>query len=435
MQVLQMYRNLAINSGGLCLLALLLAPFSAHAQDLEAILKQGEARNVFPDAQAQSGGDVAATPEEQPVQVASVDNNKFTGYNFEELPWKPSIMFSESDLRRFYDTIRRYRSGDSNYIEPQTGDSLPTTPDGLEGVAPPVQEAQPTIAPSYFLNSFLVYEPENWTIWLNGNRVRRNTQVPDLEVLEINKDSVEFLWRSDQMDIISPNWRQNLIRIGEPEPANPATAATGVTPAPTAPFTGTGGEGIEIPAGTEPSAPEELVGPVAPADLTAPESLITTSIAPGEDDNFTLDLPAVYTQDQLTLDLSKLSAVLAEEKEALDIANQLAADEQRQRELLVDFSEEGILTNIWDYRSEDGRILVDSINSVVKFQIGINQTFVTHDMSIKEGYHAPVAMMADGTQPVTAEITSQSDLENVLFEYGSTPSPRVQTPPPPPTTF
>jgi len=55
----------------------------------------------------------------------------------------------------------------------------------------------------------------------------------------------------------------------------------------------------------------------------------------------------------------------------------------------------------WDYASEDGKIKLDSAAGVVRFKIGMNQTFSLYDMVIKEGIYMPV--VAGVPEPTTTE--------------------------------
>lgn len=52
----------------------------------------------------------------------------------------------------------------------------------------------------------------------------------------------------------------------------------------------------------------------------------------------------------------------------------------------------------WDYKSQDGKILVDSVNDIVKVDLGLHQTFVSSTMKVAEGFvPEPVPVAAEAT--------------------------------------
>lgn len=135
--------------------------------------------------------------------VRPLDPNKFNGENFEKLPYTDSMMFSEPELQRFYEAVKGNLSGAAD-----------------EQVA--VQVKLPKVAPTFYINSVLYEGPRNWTIWLNSRRIRVGATFPELEIRSVKNDLVEFVWKTDQLDYISPNWDQKIkavaVQPGEPIP-------------------------------------------------------------------------------------------------------------------------------------------------------------------------------------------------------------------------
>jgi hypothetical protein len=76
-----------------------------------------------------------------------------------------------------------------------------------------VEVKVPRIAPAFFLNSVLYNTSDNWTIWLNSRRIRADATFPELEISKVYRDSVEFIWETDQLDFISPDWEKKIIAI------------------------------------------------------------------------------------------------------------------------------------------------------------------------------------------------------------------------------
>jgi hypothetical protein len=63
----------------------------------------------------------------------------------------------------------------------------------------------------------------------------------------------------------------------------------------------------------------------------------------------------------------------------------------------------------WDYKSADGKILVDSISGAVKFTLEKNQSFSLYDMEIVEGYKASTPL-----QLTPAKSVEENKQENIL---------------------
>jgi hypothetical protein len=121
------------------------------------------------------------------------DPNQFNGSNFEVLKWRSSLMFPSEQLRQLYNAARGL------------------TDQSVGAVA--VEVKVPRVAPAFFLNSVLYNKPDNWTIWMNSRRIRAGAKFPELEIASVNQDSVEFIWETEQLDFISPEWEKKVIPL------------------------------------------------------------------------------------------------------------------------------------------------------------------------------------------------------------------------------
>lgn len=121
------------------------------------------------------------------------DPNVFNGTNFDKLNWRNSLMFPPEKLQVLYNVAKGL------------------TDQAVGAVF--VEVKVPRIAPAFFLNSVLYNKPDNWTIWLNSRRIRADATFPELEISKVHRDSVEFIWETDQLDFISPDWEKKIIAI------------------------------------------------------------------------------------------------------------------------------------------------------------------------------------------------------------------------------
>lgn len=116
------------------------------------------------------------------------DPNVFNGTNFDKLNWRNSMMFPPEKLQVLYNVAKGL------------------TDQSVGAVF--VEVKVPRVAPAFFLNSVLYNTADNWTIWLNSRRIRADATFPELEITKVYRDSVEFIWETDQLDFISPDWEK-----------------------------------------------------------------------------------------------------------------------------------------------------------------------------------------------------------------------------------
>lgn len=119
----------------------------------------------------------------------------FDGEDFSKLSFPQSLMFSEPELKRLYDAVKGI------------------APPGEQGGPVMVEVKTPKVAPAFYLNSVLYESPTNWTIWLNARRIRRGAKFPELEIAGVREDRVEFIWQTDSLDFISPDWDKKIVPI------------------------------------------------------------------------------------------------------------------------------------------------------------------------------------------------------------------------------
>ncbi len=145
------------------------------------------------------GDAIQSAPQAIPQQLQNVqeriatlrrDPNIFDGTNFEKLKWRNSLMFPQANLQALYNSAKGL------------------TDQSVGAVV--VEVKVPRTAPAFYLNSVLYNKPDNWTIWMNSRRIRSGAKFPELEISKVHADSVEFIWETDQLDFLSPNWEEKV---------------------------------------------------------------------------------------------------------------------------------------------------------------------------------------------------------------------------------
>lgn len=86
----------------------------------------------------------------------------------------------------------------------------------------PVAEIKPDVveipkeAPAFYLKSILYFGEDNWSIWLNKQKITsENANRGDIAIESVDADSVTFTWKKSSIDLILPNWRENFTEVGD----------------------------------------------------------------------------------------------------------------------------------------------------------------------------------------------------------------------------
>ncbi len=194
-------------------------------------------------------------------RVGDDNDETFTGYNFDKLPWQDSVMFNKTRVDQLYKTMSNYRQQPGQIDDQRTaelysvdaeGNLLDSTGNIIGYITPDMQvfdldnkligrvdesgiiydldgfqigldsrlqiadapaEELPQVAPAFYLNSVLFYEDANWTIWLNNRRIRHGRRLNTLNVVRVEEDFVDLLWEPKDLDFMSPGWREKVIPI------------------------------------------------------------------------------------------------------------------------------------------------------------------------------------------------------------------------------
>ena len=105
-----------------------------------------------------------------------------------------SIMFSEKDSVLILDAIQYF-----NKSSRKGASSAEST-----------QQAN-----GFYLNSILYLADNKWIVWLNNRKIGSDTKHPFISVEEVNPEYVKVKWTTNDLNAISPGWKNLLSYTGK----------------------------------------------------------------------------------------------------------------------------------------------------------------------------------------------------------------------------
>lgn len=129
--------------------------------------------------------------------------------------WKfGSIMYNDKNMEWLNKAVEAHKRG--IHISNLLPDIFP--PDGKLGIDLNTGEkinpriidvpdvAKPVSAPVFYLSSILYLEPDNWSVWINGQKVSFGEEHEEFEIVKVNESNVSLIWRDTMIDYIFPEW-------------------------------------------------------------------------------------------------------------------------------------------------------------------------------------------------------------------------------------
>jgi|GEM_PF-2668828 len=130
----------------------------------------------------------------KPTQAAATD---------QDLATIRSILFSQGDI----DAISGAQSAYEKQRSGATGLNEDDFLKKLESLSTKKIDQDPSsfTYPQFFLSSILYHSPDDWVIWINGEKITKSSKNNqyNLQVLEINKEKVTLEWKPERMDKIT----------------------------------------------------------------------------------------------------------------------------------------------------------------------------------------------------------------------------------------
>lgn len=79
------------------------------------------------------------------------------------------------------------------------------------------QESTPEVinVSDIYLKSILYFSPNNWTIWLNDQKISNAEEFETLQIIKVSREVIIFLWPNINLDNVFPDWRLHFYDIGD----------------------------------------------------------------------------------------------------------------------------------------------------------------------------------------------------------------------------
>lgn len=170
--------------------------------------------------------DVAAVPSSLPVAPAVAPEGWQYGsvmYKTKQMEWvKKAIEASEKNipiemaLPALFPSVGTVQKSDQGIEEEIPEEASAPAEDGTADQDEQSQVELPTEAPAFYLRSILYFSPDNWTIWLNNEKISSNSEyIGELSIIKVTGNEVVFLWKDTQLDSIYPGWDSKFTHLGD----------------------------------------------------------------------------------------------------------------------------------------------------------------------------------------------------------------------------
>ncbi len=196
----------------------LFIPFGVVAQqaDIDPLLST-DGNVVLPDDTIS-----LEIPAAQPEQDETVDGSiipsapagyqSFDGENFDTLNSDVlSLFYTREQIDFLYSQISRFKKSGGKVA------SLVNQAEQLVSGSTVSEESLEVNIVTYYLGLILYPSDKNWSLWLNGNKIRKeqNGSDPMLEVAEVGDKAAVFNYKVARLEIDSPFYRTKLKSVGE----------------------------------------------------------------------------------------------------------------------------------------------------------------------------------------------------------------------------
>lgn len=132
--------------------------------------------------------------------------NAFCYAKAEESTWSGSIMFSVTDNRRIHELLEE-NSIKKPIIEEENKEDQ-AIEKFMETVSVKNTDVKdlPKEAPTFYLNSILYIDKNDWTVWINGQNISNNSENDKPKIKEVTRNYAVLFWESKYFKYINPEW-------------------------------------------------------------------------------------------------------------------------------------------------------------------------------------------------------------------------------------
>ncbi len=174
----------------------------------------------LPQTQSTARNETTANSPSSPSQMANLPDESVSPQLSRNLllgEFGYSLMFSREDMNNLRQVLAVYEK--ENQKETQLANEIPTDDsDLLAELLRAAQEGneesasqEPEILPNFYLNSLIYEKPNQWTLWINRQRLSAGKPQNDklgITVKSVDNERVTIAWQPDNMVMAYQRWQQ-----------------------------------------------------------------------------------------------------------------------------------------------------------------------------------------------------------------------------------
>lgn len=117
-----------------------------------------------------------------------------------------SILFLPNQIMRMKDAISVFESESKDTKAPTF-----VIPDAPVEQLPPLEKkiVEPVTYPVFFLSSIVYNTPNDWSLWMGGEKITSRKNETEVSVLHVTRDSATFRWKPDYAEAIGQRKKEN----------------------------------------------------------------------------------------------------------------------------------------------------------------------------------------------------------------------------------
>lgn len=109
-----------------------------------------------------------------------------------------SIMYSDDEMEKLRTVLNAYELEGKVPEDPETAEKGDFLDELTQDVEPDVQAAEQAL-PVFYLGSIVYRGPEEWSVWVNGERISNVENIQSLRVNTISRERAEFMWKLENV--------------------------------------------------------------------------------------------------------------------------------------------------------------------------------------------------------------------------------------------
>ncbi|PIR38465.1 MAG: hypothetical protein COV35_06775 [Alphaproteobacteria bacterium CG11_big_fil_rev_8_21_14_0_20_39_49] len=128
-------------------------------------------------------------------------------YSSEKIEWVRKATIAHKKRIPLSKVLPELFSETPRIVDNRTRRAAPTTTTNVEPIIEVPQIERPKEAPAFYLSSILYLSPDNWSVWINGQKVSFGEGYNNVEIVKVTETEVTMIWRDSMIDYVSPGWK------------------------------------------------------------------------------------------------------------------------------------------------------------------------------------------------------------------------------------